>query len=371
MPKSISSQKIYLVDRQIFNNFFKGLSMKIINFLTCFALIFFLSSEITSSSQINSEIDSIIFKGIDFIHQDKFDSGIAEFKKVVTLYPDEPVGYFFIAASLQTLIDDYRNEKYKADFEKYIDLSVEKGDKKVEQDPNSALDHFYLGGSLGYRGIYRSFHGNWWGAFRDGGKAHSHLKKAVELNPNLYDAYFGLGSYHYWRSVKSRLFWWLPFFGDERKKGIQEIMLAIQKGKYAKDEAAYSLLRIYLEEKDYPSVLKWSQEVKRINEDDPFRLWLTGFAFIGLKNWTEAQKIFLDLLNVLKSSPYYDPAGEYECRYWLAYIYFNLENLQPAQEELNKALSLESEVKGNDYAEPFADKIKDLQKEISRKLKSK
>jgi tetratricopeptide (TPR) repeat protein len=337
--------------------------------LLCFVFGFLLYFEATFASETN--LDSIIFRGIDFIHQDKFEEGISEFTKVVEKYPDDPAGYFFIAASLQTLIDDYRNEKYKADFEKNIDLAIEKGYEKVEKDPNSAIDHFYLGGSLGYRGIYRSFRGSWWGAFRDGGKAHSHLKQAVELDSTLYDAYFGLGAYHYWRSVKSKLFWWLPFFGDERKKGIQETMIAIQKGKYAKDEAAYSLLRIYLEEKDSPAVLKWSQEVKRINENDPFRLWMTGFAYIGLDNWIEAKDIFLELLNVLKSSSYYDPAAEYECRYWLAYVNYNLGDLESAKEELNQTLKLEPDVKGNDYAEPFVDKVRDLQKEISRKMKSK
>lgn len=337
--------------------------------LLCFILSFTLCLEISIASE--TDLDSIIFRGIDYIHQDKFEQGISEFKKVVDKYPDDPVGYFFISASLQTLIDDYRNEKYKADFEKNIDLAIEKGSKRVEKKPDSAIDHFYLGGSLGYRGIYRSFRGSWWGAFRDGGKAHSHLKQAVELDSTLYDAYLGLGAYHYWRSVKSKLFWWLPFFGDERQKGIQETMLAIQKGKYAKDEAAYSLLRIYLEEKDYTSVLKWSQEVKRIKEDDPFRLWMTGFAYIGLGNWIEAKDIFLELLNVLKSSPYYDPAGEYECRYWLGYINYNSGNFESAKAELNKALNLESEVEENDYAEPFIGKVKDLQKEISKKLESK
>jgi len=369
MQKSIGSLKICSADRQIFKIFTEVLLKRIPKILLCFALIFSLYPVETFASETN--LDSLIFRGIDLIHQDSFDQGISEFKKIIEFYLDEPAGYFFLAASLQTLIDDYRNERYKADFEKYINLAIEKGSKKVEENPNSALDHFYLGGSLGYRGIYRSFRGSWWSAFRDGGKAHSHLKKAVELNPELYDAYFGLGAYHYWKSVKSKLFWWLPFLGDERQKGIQETMLAIQKGKYAKDEATYSLLRIYLEEKDYPVVLKWSQEVKRINEDDPFRLWMTGFANIGLGNWGEAQGNFLELLNVLKSSPYYDPAGEYECRYWLAYIYFNSGNLEFAKEELNKASLLESEVEGNDYAEPFADKIEDLQKDISKKLKSK
>ena len=346
--------------------------LKVISrFLFCLIFFFLLYSGFAFSEESKPDLDSIISLGVDFIRLDKFDQGIAEFKKVIELYPDEPTGYFFVGASLHGLIDDYRNEKYNDEFEKYIDLAIKKGNSKVDENPNSAMEHFYLGGALGYRGIYRSFRGNWWGAFVDGGKAYSHLKEALELDPQLYDAYYGVGAYHYWKSVKSKLFWWLPFFGDQRKKGIQETMIAIQKGKYANTEAANSLLRIYLEEKDYPAVLKWSEEVKKINPDNPFRLWMTAYAYIGLKNRDEAQNTLLYLLNVLKSSPYYASAGEYECRYWLAYTNFNLGNLQSAQQELNRTIQLEPEVKGNDYAEPFLDKVKDLQKEISQKLKTK
>jgi len=340
-------------------------------FLLCLTIIFLSCLAPAVAEESKPDLDSIISRGVDFIRLDKFDQGIAEFKKVIELYPDEPAGYFFVGASLQGLIDDYRNEKYNAEFEKYINLAIKKGNSKVDENPNSALEHFYLGGSLGYRGIYRSFRGNWWGAFVDGGKAYSHLKEALELDPELCDAYYGVGAYHYWKSAKSKLFWWLPFFGDERKKGIQETMIAIQKGKYANNEAANSLLRIYLEEKDYSAVLKWGEEVKKINPDNPFRLWNTAYAYMGLKHWDEAQNTLLYLLNVLKSSPYYAPAGEYECRYWLAFTNFNLGNLQSAQQELNRAIQLEPEVKGNDYAEPFLDKVKGLQKEISQKLKSK
>jgi len=346
--------------------------LKIISrFLLCIVFFFFFYCGSAFSEESKPDLDSIILRGVDFIRWDKFDQGIAEFKKVIELYPDEPAGYFFAGASLQGLIDDYRNETYNAECEKYLSLAIKKGNAKVDENPNLALEHFYLGGALGYRGIYRSFRGNWWGAFMDGGKAYSHLKEALQLDPQLYDAYYGVGAYHYWKSAKSKLFWWLPFFGDERKKGIQETMIAIQKGKYANTEAAMSLLRIYLEEKDYPAVLKWSEEVKKINPDNPFRLWMIAYAYIGLKNWDEAQNTFLYLLNVLKSSPYYDPAGEYECRYWLAFTNFNLGNFQSAQQELNRAIQLEPEVKDNDYAEPFLDKVKDLQKEISQKLKTK
>ncbi|HVP36124.1 MAG TPA: tetratricopeptide repeat protein [Terriglobales bacterium] len=340
-------------------------------FLFCLIFFFLFYNGFVFSQESNPDLDSIISRGVDFIRWDKFDQGIAEFKKVIDLYPDEPIGYFFVGASLQGLIDDYRNETYNDEFEKYINLAIKKGNAKVDQNPNSALEHFYLGGALGYRGIYRSFRGNWWGAFMDGGKAYSHLKEAVEHDSTLYDAYFGLGSYHYWKSVKSKLFWWLPFFGDQREKGIQETMIAIQKGKYAKNEAANSLLRIYLEEKDYPAVIKWGEEVKKINPDNPFRLWMMSAAYIEMKNWDDAQNTLQYLLNVFKSSPYYDPAAEYECRYWLAFIHFRQGDFKSAQDDSNIALQLEPKVKGNDYAEPFLDKVKDLQKDISQKSKTK
>ncbi|KPL02669.1 MAG: hypothetical protein AMJ90_05095 [candidate division Zixibacteria bacterium SM23_73_2] len=334
-------------------------------------LFFILFINIRAESKIFDELDSVIVKGIHLVQDEKFDQAIAEFQKIIDFYPNDPIGYFFIAATYQTLIDNYRNENYKSKFENYIDTAIEKGNEKLKTGKNTSELCFYSGGAYGYRGIYRSFRGNWWGAFRDALKAKPLLEKALELDSTLYDAYYGLGAYHYWGSIKSKLLSWLPFIGDEREKGIKELILAVEKGKYTSLEAKYSLLRVYNEEKDYYKVLELSQDLKSAGEDDPFRLWMTAQAYMGLKRWDEALETYNRLLNFFKESPYYDLAAEVECRYWMAEIFFYKKEYIKSIEQLGFALAHQENVKNNDYAKPIIEQAKDLKKKIRKRLSSK
>ncbi len=339
---------------------------KIAFYILIIQVLFF--SKGFAQGTVTDDVDSIIQTGIDYIHQDKFNEGIAEFKKIIDAYPDEPVGYFFVAASYQTLIDDYRNEKYKARFEEYVDTAIAKAQRKIDNGSDSAEDHFYLGGAYGYRGIYKSFRGNWWGAFKDARGAKSHLDKALEIDSALYDCYFGLGAYHYWGSIKSRIFWWLPFLGNDKEKGIQQYKLAAEKGRYAKVEAKYGLLRVYMEEKEYRKALELAEELKSINPDDPFIFWTVGQAFIGLRNWDDALKSHQKLLDYFKASPYYDLMAEVECRYWLAYIYFNQAQYQKSLEQLGFVMANKAYVKDNDYSKPVLEGAEKLKAKIKEEM---
>lgn len=313
-----------------------------------------------------SHIDSLTLKGVDLIHHHQFQEGINVFNEITSLYPEEPIGYFFVAAAYQTLIDAYRNEKYKADFEKYIRLAIKKSERKIKNSNPKAFDYFYAGASYEYRGIYRSFRGDWWGAFWDGGRGKKNMEKALEMDSTNYDIYYGLGTYYYWRSVKSKILWWLPFFGDQRKKGVEYTKLSIAKGRFAKDDAKWSLVRIYAEEKDYPEALNWGDSIKLINPEDILSKWFVGRAYIGLGKWPEAEKTYFEIISLCKNSPYYDVAAEMEARYYLAFIYYNQNLIPKAMGQLGFIFANKKEVKNNDYAKDFIDKAKELKEKIKQ-----
>ena len=335
-----------------------------------FILLFVISPDFIGAINY-SQTDSLALRGIDLVHHNQFQEGIEVLKQITALYPEEPMGYFFIAAAYQTLIDTYRNEKYKADFEKYIELAIKKSDQKIKSPHPQATDYFYVGASYGYRGINRSFRGDWWGAFWDGGRGKKNLEKALELDPTNYHAYYGLGTYNYWRSVKSKILWWLPFFGDQRKKGIAYTKLSIAKGKFAKDEAKWSLIRIYTEEKNYNQVLIWADSIKLINLEDIQGRWFTGLAYIGLGKWPEAERNYIEIISLCKNSPYYNVAGEVEARYYLAWIYYNQNLLPKSLGQLGFIFANQQEIKDNDYAKDFIDKAKELKEKIKQRQKGK
>lgn len=337
-----------------------------------FFTLFIAASVQGSNFSVNyAAIDSLALKGVDLAHQGQFLEALEVLQEIKNLYPDEPAGYVFTAAAYQTLIDSYRNEKYKDEFEQNIETAIQKADAKLKNPNPSAHDFFYAGASYGYRGIYRSFRGNWWGAFWDGGKGKKLLEKALELDSTLYDVYFGLGSYHYWRSAKSKILWWLPFFGDQRKKGIEYTKLSIARGKFAKDEAKYALTRIYAEEKDYQNVLSWADSIKKINPRDPYSRWFVGLAYIGLGKWEEAEKTYQEVISICKNSPYYDLAAEVEARYHLALIYYYQKLASKAFEQIGFILANQAEVKNNDYAKVFLEEAKELKKKIDTELSAK
>jgi len=117
--------------------------------------------------------------------------------------------------------------------------------KKMEgRESLNAWDHFLMGGSLGVRGLYELNQRRYFAAFLHGMRALSQIERAAALDPGIHDAAFATGLYKYYRSVKTRYLWFLPFFGDRRKEGLAEIRLALEKGHYAVPAAKIALVML-------------------------------------------------------------------------------------------------------------------------------
>lgn len=317
-------------------------------------------------SMDSPEVDSIILRGVELVHADSALEAVEEFKKVIEIFPDDPIGYFYVSASLQMLMDDFRNYTYAEEFDRYMDLAIKKAERKKEQGNLTADDHLYFGGAVGFRGIHKALTGNWMGAFVDGLKGRGHLDKALELDPELYDVYYGLGSYHFWKSLKSRVFWWLPFVADNRQKGIDMIKLAIEKGKYAKDDAKLALVRIWVENKEYDKAFAMIAELKKTYPNKPFLLWLQAQAQLENQRYDGAISSYESLLDALTSSPYYHPAGEVECRYFLARAYYEKKDFKQSSAQVDAVLSLAEDSEKNKAIKHFVRKAKKLKKKIKR-----
>jgi len=68
----------------------------------------------------SQSLDSLLLKGIDLVHHERFEEAFALFDTVIAYAPDKPVGYFFKAAAYSNLAADYRNLSYSDTFFKYI-----------------------------------------------------------------------------------------------------------------------------------------------------------------------------------------------------------------------------------------------------------
>jgi tetratricopeptide (TPR) repeat protein len=321
-------------------------------------------------SMDSPEVDSVIFTGLRLVYADSTMQAVDEFKKLITIFPDDPIGYFYVAAALQNMMDDYRNYSYTDEFNKYLNLAIKTAEDRKKKGNLDAYDYLYLGGAIGFRGIHKALTGDWVGGFVDGLKGRNYLVKALETDSTLYDVYYGLGSYHFWRSLKSKSFWWLPFIGDNRQKGINMIMLAIQKGKYAKQDAELALVRIWVENKEYDKAFDQINKLSRIYPHKPFLLWFLGQAQMENKMYSGAIQTYQELLEALTSSPYYAPAGEVECRYDLALAYYQNGDYKDSSDQINTILTFKKDDDMDKGMKDFINKAEDLQKKIKKETKN-
>lgn len=335
------------------------------------SILFILAISLVSFSHADAigdpVVDSIVLRGIRQVHHEQCLEAVDTFKKLIEIRPGTPMPYFYIAATYLAIMHDYINPDYNTSFKAYIDSAVSMGEKRVENGLADAEDYFYYGASLGYRGIYQSDMGNWWEAFKDGARARGKLVKALEMDSTNYDVYYGLGAYDYWRSAKTKALWWLPFFGDKRKQGIEYHLIAINKGKYTTNECRYALIRIYHEEADFDSMFNAWYKIEDLNPDDPFALWWLADGYVQLGQWENAENMYKRLLNVMMESPYYHPNGEVSVRYRIAYAQYNQNKIDDAYQNLKLALALEDRVVDHADIKDYLQKSRDLLKRIEQR----
>ena len=178
------------------------------------------------------------------------------------------------------------------------------GKKKKNGEPPDEWLYFYLGGALGFRGLYRFNRNKFLSAFRDGIGAIKQLDICMKLDPNMYDAYYGLGCFYYWKSAKSRFLWFLPFVSDERAKGIEDLITAVKKGRYTKKEARNALLRVYLNEQLYSQTIKLADIIEKEFPEDVFCLIFKGAALARSGQHKEAAQNYQILINKYLKSPF-------------------------------------------------------------------
>ena len=143
------------------------------------------------------------------------------------------------------------------EFQQRINYAVASAETWTTREPLRAEAWFYLGGAYGARVQWRVLRGERLAAARDGKRIKDVLEKALALDPDMHDAWFGIGLYHYYADVApaaAKVLRWLLFLpGGDRVKGLQEMLRARDQGALVRSEADYQLQIIYLWYEDAPT----------------------------------------------------------------------------------------------------------------------
>ena len=135
-------------------------------------------------------------------------------------------------------------------FSARVDETIAAIDAWTTREPMRAEAWFYLGGAYGARAQWRVLRGERLAAARDGKRIKEALERALELDPMLQDAYFGIGLYRYYADVAPTaakiMRWLLALPGGDKVKGLEDMLRARQGGQVLRSEADYQLHLIYL-----------------------------------------------------------------------------------------------------------------------------
>jgi hypothetical protein len=240
------------------------------------------------------ELPAAVKQGLDLLYSGQTEEAIALFQQVQKNAPDQPAGYFLEAGARWwqiyceacefkwNMIDAWKGTRnaddvaYFALTDKTIQLaeaSIASGDS-AEMELWAGMGWLLRARLLALLDVRR-------GAAQAAVKARTHLLRCLALDPQMYDAYAGLGIYNYYVDTLSGIAKVLRFFmgipGGDKQDGIRQLRIAMEKGVVARVESRYYLaknLRNY--ELDYAASIELTTPLVADYPRNPFFRLLLG-----------------------------------------------------------------------------------------------
>ena len=273
-------------------------------FLAALSLVCLVHRESSAQWLTDPNFDLHTKKGIDLVYNLEFERAEQEFQHLVAAYPQHPAGYFFIAmVDWWRILMDIDNESLDDRFIAKLDVVIDKCDSILDINPDDVTALFFKGGSLGFRGRLRANRGSWVKAANDGRLALPIVQRAYKIAPGNFDILLGIGIYNYYAEaipeqypiVKPLMIF---FPAGDKKKGIEQLILAAVNAKYAATEAGYFLLQLnYTHEKQFDKALQISQKLFAQFPNNVVFHRYVGRCFVSLGRWEKARLTFDNILS--------------------------------------------------------------------------
>ncbi len=332
----------------------------------------------TAQTDEKAPIDSTFHKeltiGLDHVSNSRFREALAIFDSMEKVFPHHPAPNFYKAATYQSWMLTYRINKFQNELYENSELAIEKGNRLLENDNDPWLN-FYVGAAYGYKALHLFRQHNWISAYFNSRDGISNFENALEKVPNLYDCYYGLGAYNYWRTAKSKFIRFIIFWmTDKRELGLEQMQLSVERGRYCPYEAINGLIIAQYHHGSYNKALELNNIAMKLSDPPSLpTLYLRARLMTRFDKWSEAQDIFQGILRMLEIQTYQSVSFQVECKYWIARA-FNYQNQTGEAFELVKQALAQSKnwVKDNELENPFEgfDTIKQLLEELHDKLES-
>jgi hypothetical protein len=291
---------------------------------------------VSGSQRLLPDIHELALESIDFMCREKFRPAEEEAKKIIKKYPNNPAGYFFCAAVVESWMSYYESNRREEEFYRYCDLAVEKAENILNRNPDDEWALFFQGGAEGCKGTYESRYEKWITSIRHGWKGFSCLQTLHRKKPDFKDVSYGLGTYDYWRTTLTRLLWWMPGVPNRTEQGIRELKEAKNEGIYTRNAASTSLIFVLNNEHRFRESLIIAEEMLARYPGALVFCQGKAAALFGLGRYGEAESVYRFILSRVESEQYDNHYNAVICHFWLAKIYLKMKWYTQSIAECNR-----------------------------------
>ena len=316
---------------------------------------------------INHIFHKALTTGLDHVYNGRYNRALVIFDSLQQLYPNHPAPNFYKAAAYQNWMLSFRFNKFQNELYENAEIAIDKGNKMLEQNSNPWIN-FYVGAAYGYKALHRFRQHNWIAAYFAGIKGISNFNKALEKMPNLYDCYYGLGSYNYWRTAKSKFIRTIAFWmKDKRKLGLDQLQFAIDHGRYCPWETIHGLVIAYYHYGNYDKALALNDTAIKLSDPPTLgSLYMRGRLMAHFERWLEVQDIYQKILSRIVAQPYQSVGYQVECKYWIAEALNAQNQLDKAYELTTLVLAQSQERDKDNELENAIDNFDDIKKRLDK-----
>lgn len=244
-------------------------------------------------------------QGMDAIYAVDIPEAEKYFNEALKKYPEHPIPHFGIAmakwAQLEYL-EDESDPKLERQYGELTDEAIKVGNAWIKKHPGDATAYLVLGGMYGLRARLAVLQHRWITAYFTGRKALAATRKSLKLDPEMYDAYLGLGMYEYYAGTLSGVVKILAHFlmSGDAKKGIEYLTLCKDKGYFNALAAKLLLIEIYTTTgspyENTALAVKWSRELRQAYPDHPQMHFVEIVSLFEDRQYGECRKDCLEYL---------------------------------------------------------------------------
>jgi tetratricopeptide (TPR) repeat protein len=231
----------------------------------------------------------------------------------------EPAGYILKAAFLQYWSSDYENHSRDREFLSLLEKAETFSNALLKANPKDLWAHYFLYAAESMKGAKAAASGHLVSGIKTGRSGAKGMEWILSEDNSFYDACFMTGCYRFWKSTAMRRVNWIPFVGDDRKRGIEEVQKAAEKGKLTGPLSATMLLQM-LVNYNPPAAIELGEKMTAAYPSCRLFAWQLGEAYKKMEKYSEAERVFSCIAESYSRDSADDGSGPLRCWWKLAVL---------------------------------------------------